>query len=255
MADAGAHTISGADRFFRILHRVNAVMIFGLVVFGFFMLIQDWSRSSGLGAGGAFGDSGYGDEGSYVGRDIETVDGAIIAYEANEELGFQPERGANVSLTNMETGQSVTIAPEESSVVAWHVLDDDEVEMGSPRALGYVAFVADDEQFETGRFDLVVGRFADLTPKTVAENILYGDLPTVHGDQSVAIIVWAEEDQAEFVSIDLATGEIFQRRAVDLPRVEDNALSFRDPQRIGPNRKRLRGVDSEFMPAPTAQFH
>ena len=231
------------------------MLIFGLLVFAISWTVWENLRHQSYASGGGFDDNAYNSEGRYVGRDIETVDGAVIAYEANEDLNFRPERGANVSLTNMETGQSVKIAPDGSSVLAWHVLDADDIEMGSPRALGYVAFVASDAQFDVGRFDLVVGRFADLTPKTVAGDILYGDLPTVHGSQSVAMIMWAEEDQAEFVSIDLATGNVIERRAIDLPRVEENALSFRDPQRIGPNRRRIGNMGGDYAPAPISQFH
>lgn len=241
------------DGFFRILHRVNAVIIFGFVVFALFMTFREQMRAWERGYGSFANESAYGSDDSYSGREIETAEGQIVAYEADEYMDARAKLGANVSLTNMTTGESIQIAPEGYSVINWQLLERDGE--NEPRvAVGYLAFIADAEQFEQGRFELVVGTFPTLSRITVAQDILYGDLPTVHGDGSVALIVWAENDQAEFVLIDLASGEIVERRAVPLPRVGDNELSLRESRHIFAYDRNPVRMGSNVAPAPESEF-
>ena len=253
MSEADVKPQTRGDRFFHALHRINAVAIFGFIVFALVMTVLTQIRAREQGYGRFADDSSYGSDDSYVAHQIETADGQIIAYEADENIGRRAEPGNNVSLTNMTTGESVMIAPEGHSVINWQLLERG-AENVPNLAVGYMAFIANAEQLEAGRFDLIVGTFPTLSRLTVAENILYGDAPTVHGDGSVALIIWAEDDRAEFVSIDLATGVIAERRAVPLPQISENQLSLRESQRIYPYARNPVHSGSDSAPAPASAY-
>lgn len=141
-------------------------------------------------------------------------------------------RGSNVSLVNLKTGATLTIAPENSSVVNWEILfaphSNDRI------AVAYTASVSTSEQFKKGRLDLVVGTLPDLKQTTVAKNIVAADLLKVQGDGSMAFVMWPEEQLAMFVTVDLKSGEILSRNQVPLPRIGDEITSDK-PETAGPS--------------------
>lgn len=159
----------------------------------------------------------------FVGREVNTADGSVIAYEVSDDENMGVRPGSNVSLVNMRTGQTRKIAPDSYSVANWELLfshGDDK-----STAVGYMAFVSNLAQFKQGRMDLVVGTLPELEQSVVAQNIVAADLPTIHGDGSLVMVMWPENDNALFVTIDVAKGAIINRVKVPLPHISANMTS------------------------------
>ncbi len=197
---------------------VICIAALGLAGWTYYQDIRDEQRYSAEINEGRFGAGREGRVTSYSGEALGARQAQILAYEV-EGPGFDgSEEGTDVSLVNMTSGKSRRIAGPDQSVVNWEILFHYD---GGNNAVGYTAFVANSEQWKQGRMDLVVGALPSLEQHIVARDVRFVDLPVVHGDGNVALILWREDDQAEFVAIDIATGAIIERKGVTLPAVQE----------------------------------
>jgi hypothetical protein len=238
------------DRLFHYLMRVNAIGIFLFLAFAGSTIIYQWLESRYFSPRQSAWGSDTKHKALYTGQELKTRNGSVISYEVADSEGMGRREGGNVSFVNMKTGSSLKVAPENSSVVNWEILfspgSNDRV------AVAYMAFVSTSEQFKNGRMDLVVGTLPDLQQSTVARNILYGDLPTVQGDGSLAIIMWPDEDTAVFVTVDLTSGKILSRNQVPLPRVGHSMTTEKGG--LGVLSQFPQGAKNDYVPTDSIAF-
>jgi hypothetical protein len=154
-----------------------------------------------------------GGESNVSGEEYETSQGKVVAYLPNGIGEFPGEvLGSNVSLVHLQSGRTAQVIPPGSSkkVAAWQVLQSNE------RAVAYLARVADTKQFTAKRADIVIGSLPGFQQIVIARNAPYADSPTVYGD-TLAVIVWPDEDEAQLVTVDLKTMQITRTQRVEVP--------------------------------------
>lgn len=214
------------SRLFSFVSRFNSIAIFAILIVGGAILAIQWFGYSPHVDYRSAGEKEWARDAEdplFAGREVNTADGSVIAYEVSDDENMGVRPGSNVSLVNMRTGQTRKIAPDGYSVANWELLffhGDDK-----STAVGYMAFVSNPVQFKQGRMDLVVGTLPELEQSVVAQNIVAADLPTIHGDGSLVMVMWPENDTAMFVTIDVAKGEIVNRVRVPLPHISANMTS------------------------------
>lgn len=217
------------ERFFTYLGRFNTVAIALLIlVFGGMTAwgaYQDWTWRTEAGGSAAY--PGFGDDAPpglpITGQEIKTANGTVAAYyqtdENDERLG-----GAGLTLIDVATGKSLMVgAAPNDAVIKFEIIHDQSRD--DETAIGYIASVADEEQYRLGRTDFIVGSLTNLSRNIVARNVRYTDLPTVNGNGTIGVLLWPEDDQAQFVAVRLSDGAVITRTSVPLPAIRENTLS------------------------------
>ncbi len=162
-------------------------------------------------------------ENSLIGHAIETADGKIVAYYEGDD-GDKRQVGAGMTIINQRTGQSLAFANQPGELLVNFDFLFDQGQEDKP-VVGYIAMVSDEERFRAGKADLVIGAIPGMTKNTVAENVLFTDLPTVRSDGSLAVILWQQQNKAALVSFRIDDGAILDRAEIDLPQLEDDRVS------------------------------
>lgn len=159
------------------------------------------------------------------GEEIPVKGGRFVKYSVTENVSSNDWRkGTNISIVDTLNGRTHKILPDGDarSLQSWELIyrNND----GKPEAFAYLAWAATEDMTAKGRGDLLIAGFPDLKQYVVARNTKYNDAPRVHGDGSIAMILWREETSAEFVVFDFIKGEITKRVKVDLPVIPANQL-------------------------------
>ena len=157
---------------------------------------------------------------SYTGDELTTRDGKIVLYQTSDEYdGYTAKAGSNATFIDMKTGVSTKVVPPESDELLLNLdlIYDDSAE---EYAVGYLARVGTPADYSEGVIDLVVGRFSDMKQVRIAERVRYADAPTFVLDNSVAVIVWLEQDEANYVVINLASLEVERTKKIPLPEAK-----------------------------------
>lgn len=217
------------ERFFTYLGRFNTVAIaLAILVFGGIAAwgaYQEWKWRTESGESADY--PGYGRDAPpglpITGQEIKTVDGTVAAYyqtdENSERLG-----GAGLTLIDVATGKSILIGGgPNDAVIKFEIIHDQS--RNDETAIGYIASVADAEQYRLGRTDFVVGSLTSLSRNVVPRNVRYTDLPTINGNGTIGVLLWPEDDEAQFVAVRLSDGSVIKRTSVPLPAIRENTLS------------------------------
>ena len=237
------------DKFFLVLQRLSSVLV--ILAAGFLLTAGGWQwiemrryeqemgtddRASGARAVRKL---------PYVGQQIETAGGSLIAIFQEDGDTHERVEFGGVTMTNPATGKAIELAPNGASVIQFELI----FEQGGGKAVGYIATVATPRQYQEGRMDLVVGALPAMTRNLAAGDIRYSDLPQVRGDGSVGVLMWPEEGEAYLVAIRLVDGTIIDRTKVTLPALKKNTLSQ------GPGERVLAfGGDASLNFAPVNRF-
>ena len=211
--------------FFDVLERINAVG-FALVLFVMIpalligAIMSDPYDSFGTVPSEPYAQSALLSELRFEGEEIRTADGTVISYklEGDPEVGIDVS-SPNISLTNMQSGKSITILPKgsEQMILNWSPVGPLADGKGDPSA--YVAFAGTKADYTDGYLDLILGDLRDLRQATLRERVRFVDGVRMLDADTVSMIVWVKLDEARFWTVDLKTFEITLDREVDLPTV------------------------------------
>lgn len=217
------------ERFFKYLGRFNTAVIASLIlVFGgmtVWQAYQDWQWRTEAGESADY--PGFGRDAPsglpITGQEIKTANGTVAAYYQTDE---NDERfgGAGLTLIDVATGESLMVgASPNDAVIKFEIIHDQSRD--DETAIGYIASVADEEQYRLGRTDFIVGSLTRLSRNVVARDVRYTDLPTVNGNGTIGVLLWPEDDEAQFVAVRLVDGSVIKRTSVPLPAIRENTLS------------------------------
>lgn len=211
------------DRFFTYLNRVNAVVIFLVLVFFLVTFARDywnmrsWEHEPGMPT--EYGNNAF--DNGVEGEEIKTSIGGVVLYRSKDELRDRLNIEArNITLTDMHTGRSRVIVPEGSD----HLVFSFEVLASPSESEEYSAWVAlsgTEQDYSDGVLDLQIGRFSDLEQRTLARRLRFVDSPRLIDSETLSIIVWPEVDRAEFWIVNMKSFSIESRRPVALPLPAD----------------------------------
>lgn len=217
------------DKLFLYLGRFNTVAISCAVLALAVFLVTTWlseasDRTYRDIGGAAFGtDERDSLESTLSGQEIVTADGVLGAYYHASDEHNRDDLGG-LTLINPKTGKTLEIGTgADELVIGFDLLFDQE---NGKTVVGYVARIADPRQYKAGRMNLVVGALPAMNRNVVAHDIYYTDFPVLVGDDAVAAILWTEEEQAEYVSFSLSTGELIERKSIRLPMLRTGHLSM-----------------------------
>jgi hypothetical protein len=134
--------VTGSDRFFFWLNRVNAVGIFValllLAVSVGGVYFQDYQHRRQA-AQERFGHAS--NSSAYRGDAIKVPGGEIAAYYEDDAELVEHREGFNITLVNPRTGTTRKIAPDDAWVLKWELIfrQKGEGTDTSPEAVGYLA--------------------------------------------------------------------------------------------------------------------
>jgi len=221
--------MSWAGKIYLWMTRFNTIALTGLILFFIGIFIYDRVRySSTLQelTGDRFGSTNDGMM-PFSGQEMKVPGGTFVSYYPVEDAGsYEWDKGQNITIVDVGDGSSHKILSDNDprAIINWELIEKGGA---NPRVyLGYVAWAATKIQFDQGRADLLISAFPNIKQHTLAENIKYTYLPKLSGNESVAIIIWPEEDRANFVSFDLTSGEVIEKKEIDLPKMKENFLSL-----------------------------
>jgi|GEM_PF-2065913 len=224
-----------ASKIYQWMTRFNTValtfILASIIVFFICDQYRHWTFTSEGRLGNGMSGERYGAAAAPAtpmsGQEIRTPGGDLVSYYVAEDAeSFEWDEGQNISIVNLSNGNSYKILADDDprAVLDWQLIRKDGE---NPIVyVGYVAWAATKEQYDQGRADLLVSALPNVKQYTLGTNIKYAYLPKVMGDESMAIIMWPEEDEANFVSFDLETGMIIERKEIDLPKFKKNFLSM-----------------------------
>lgn len=205
----------GWDAFFFYLHRVNALVLF-LLLLGFAVMLVVGAYSSWQYQPESLElDSGFRANNEVIaGEEFDTVDGKTIAYTIapTKKVG-RDITGKNITFVETQSGRSQMVIPEGSDHM---VLNWDGLEFGG-HARAYSVLTGNEADFEQGLLDWTLGKFSSLEQKVMARRLRYVDSPRLLDAQTMSVIVWPTLETAEFWLIDLTDLSIVSKRPVSLP--------------------------------------
>ncbi|MEM7690445.1 MAG: hypothetical protein AAF291_15630 [Pseudomonadota bacterium] len=165
----------------------------------------------------------------FEGDEITTADGTVISYrlEDDPEVGIDVS-SPNISLTNMQSGESRMILPKgsEQMIMNWNPVGPLADGKGDPSA--YIAFVGTKADYTDGYLDLILGDLRDLRQTTLRKRVRFVDGVRMLNADTVSMIVWVKLDEARFWIVDLRSFEITLDREVDLPAVSPQAETLEE---------------------------
>ncbi len=185
------------------------------------------------------------------GQEMRVPGGTLVRYYfAEDSQSYEWDKGQNITIVDSRDGSSHKILEDDDprAIINWELIEKDGE--NPILYLGYVAWASTKQQYDQGRADLLVSAFPDLKQYTIAKNVKYAYLPKVSGDSSIAIIIWPEEDMANFISFDLKAGKVLEKKAVDLPKLEENFLSLNH----GLPQEKFARLDNRNNSAPINSF-
>lgn len=211
---------SRTEKFFFVLNRCNAVgvaIVLICLVYGLASnLWYEWASDTAE----PFGGNERQQVGSYSGEEIDTNDGPVAVYGIGKpEKALSDIVSPNLSLTHMASGTRRLIVPSDSTqqIIRFETVKTD-MGSGKPVAFAYFALLADTSAYAKGRMDLVVGNLPQLKQVVVGRNLYAIDLPTLYGEDRLAIIIWPNPSEARLVSIDLTNLKTIGSQPIPLPR-------------------------------------
>ncbi|MDP4539609.1 hypothetical protein Q9K01_08245 [Qipengyuania sp. DY56-A-20] len=210
------------DAFFQYLERFNAIVLFCFLAFAsvatalwFFTLGADGFDQ---GYHDPYAEQGFANQTKYEGEEIELEDGLVVKYQIEDEDEYDLDvAGSNISLTNMQTGDSHLVLPADSAqiILRWQTIGREGENDEHPSA--YLAFTGTEEDYAAGLLDVVVGRLSDFEQRTLAQRVHFVDAPRMIDKSTLSMIVWTTPDDARFWLVDLATLEKTLDRKVEVP--------------------------------------
>lgn len=224
-----------ASKIYHWMTRFNtvalSVILTALIVLFIYDRFQHWTYTNDGRLGDGTSSESFGAAAAPAtpmsGQEIRTPGGDLVSYYLAEDAdSYEWDKGQNISIVNLSNGISYKVLADEDprAVINWELIEKDGE---NPIVyVGYVAWAATKEQYDQGRADLLVSAFPNVKQHTLGKNIKYAYLPKVMGDDRMAIIMWPEEDEANFVSFNLETGKTIEKKKIDLPKLKKNFLSM-----------------------------
>lgn len=218
-----------SEKFFRLVSRVNTILIFLLLVV--FIGLYLWNevrwrsyQQSNV-SHSQYGAVGLVDEPNFAGEHITTPDGVVVKYVIDEaRFEGRDIAGSNVSLTAMAGGKSRLVLPEGSDKLILRFLAFGPDGEDDKNVSAYLAFIGTPKDFENGVMDVVLGRLSDLEQVVLKERIRFVDAPLVQDDGQIALIVWPTTREARYWTVDLDSFGIVDDRPIDVPREMSDAI-------------------------------
>ncbi|WP_373492056.1 hypothetical protein [Parasphingorhabdus sp.] len=185
------------------------------------------------------------------GQEMRVPGGTLVSYYfAEDSQNYEWDKGQNITIVDLRDGSSHKLLEDNDprAIINWELIEKNGE--NPSMYLGYVAWASTKEQYDQGRADLLISAFPDVKQHTIARNVKYAYLPKVSGNSSIAIIMWPEEDEANYVSFDLKSGEIIEKKKIELPKLEVNFLSLNN----GLPEEKFARLDNRTNSAPINSF-
>ncbi len=149
----------------------------------------------------------------YSGDVTHYGDRKIIYYHRSVPGGAQ----LDARFVGMVDGRVLKVSKDPGQLIyGFELLQHKEQNDGG--AIGYVALVNTGKNGGKQLFDVVLGRFSDMTQMTLAKDVSAMDSPTALDDKNFSVVLWKEREGATFNIFEVASGRAVVTKELGMER-------------------------------------